>query len=715
MPGMRDHEAFIIEEFGGLWDRGDPESVPADHFIEATNVQFFDSGVETRDPLDKYHTDVALNNIYRVYDYVTVGPGSTGGPTLLVLTIAGGPGGTTGTIHHITSKAAAAIPFQVLSLAGMTDFGFVAINGRAYITPFHSLPDKQGINYEIGLPNQFLYVYDGKAITPARKAAGAPPYNGVSPSVANGIKPMIAYNDGATGTVTAGQHVFLTVFTGTFTGGITVGHGPVFSTILVAPGDKKVKLTGIPIGPAGTVSRQVVMSVVDPAFPGFFLVHDFGTDLVTRDLTIDKTDAQLTTTTAVNVGSPLTNDGLVLSNNVPGFCDLGFHLVGVVFETDSGYLTAPGPQFFGGNTYIDSSKGVQVANIPVPIPPTNVNVVKRHLVSTKAIPEYNGDQKGYQFFFIPKGTLPNMTDTQMNVSYYDSDLVADASHLIDNYSEIPAGVALNTYHSRLVLVGEGSYPEKEDGTPDTTKPDNRSVARVSMPGEPEAISKVDGLIIVPLDGNPLTNVQEFRDILYLFKRSRTYAYSDNRDEPATWQEEVIDQGVGAPVHGIASVLDSGGVNIDYLLIADWSGFMLFNGVFARPELSWKIEAFWANLDRNSFRYIQVSNDSLTKKIWITLPAGSQYTVLHADYGDGLDPKHIKWAKWTFDAQMYCTCLIEINKLILGAVDPNVTGFPPIAKWGVYYINPKKSSHIDTYYNGSVKIPDPTIRTALLGE
>ena len=37
------------------------------------------------------------------------------------------------------------------------------------------------------------------------------------------------------------------------------------------------------------------------------------------------------------------------------------------------------------------------------------------------------------------------------------------------------------------------------------------------------------------------------------------------DEPATWTEETLDQGVGAPVHGIATVLDSGGVNIDFLL------------------------------------------------------------------------------------------------------------------------------------------------------
>ena len=51
------------------------------------------------------------------------------------------------------------------------------------------------------------------------------------------------------------------------------------------------------------------------------------------------------------------------------------------------------------------------------------------LVSTKWIPEYNGDQKGYQFFFIPEGTLDNNTATELVVEYFDSDLLSDASHI----------------------------------------------------------------------------------------------------------------------------------------------------------------------------------------------------------------------------------------------------------------------------------------------
>ena len=256
--------------------------------------------------------------------------------------------------------------------------------------------------------------------------------------------------------------------------------------------------------------------------------------------------------------------------------------------------------------------------------------------------------------------------TTKTVEYFDSDLLSDASHLIDNFSEIPSCVNLNTYHSRLVLVGEFGTTETLTGLP-TGVTDNRSIARLSAPGEPEAISKIDGLLIVPLDGNPLTNVQEFRDVLYLFKRTRTFAYSDNGDEPSSWQEEVLDQGVGAPVHGISTVLDTGGVNVDFLLIADWSGLMIFNGTYARPELSWKIEDFWLALNRFEFRNVQLVNDSLSKKIWMTLPPPNQHVLLHANYGDGLDAKNIKWSKWTSQLNISCICLIDTNKVVLGAI------------------------------------------------
>ena len=648
MPGVRGHAPLVIEEFNGWWDRGDDESAPSDHFIVADNVQYLSSAVETRDGIDRY-LDLAVTQgqILRVYNYVM-----QTGQSLIFLKQGG-------EIYHAIGTDVLHGP--ILTIPTMEDFGFVAIAGRAYITPFKTYVNDVDENYELGVRDEFVYVYKGDG-TAARKAAGFPPTNETASD--GGKKPFIAFNSATDGVVTKDIHVICVAYNaGTI--------GPDVCAVVEAPGDKQIQLTNIPIGPGGTTLRTIVMTraidpkdyVADHSTYTYYFVETIP-DNTTTSKKINVADAALVAPSGVFGVGPTSTALLVRNTNTDGFCDYGFHLVGVVYETDTGYLTKPGPEFFGGNTYVDVKKSVKISNIPVS---PDAFVTKRHLVSTKWIPEYNGDQKGYQFFFIPEGTLDDNVTTELVVDYYDSDLLSDASHLLDNYSEIPAGVNLNTYHSRMVMVGDSSFPKLEDGTVDTTKPDNRSVARISAPGEPEAISEVDGLIIAPLDGYPLTNCQEFRDILYLFKRSRTFAYSDNSDEPATWQEEVLDQGVGAPVHGIAAVLDSGGVNIDFLLVADWSGLMQFNGTYARPELSWKIEDYWMSILRNNFRYIQVVNDTLSKKIYITLPPPIQHMMLHANYGDGLDAKGIKWARWIFDARISTICLIKTTKLILGAV------------------------------------------------
>lgn len=638
---VRGHDPFIIETFNGLWDRGDDASCPADHLTVANNVQYFESGVETRNPLTKWQNPAGLplGNIKRVFNYVM-----QDGQSLLVLT-------SGGTIYHLIGPNIQHGP--ILTIPAMTDFNMVSIAGRAYITPFTTYTDVSGQTYQLGLKDEYVYVYGGDG-TPARKTGGPTPTNG-------GLKSFLAFNDTGEGRVSKGIHLILIGFT-------DASITPVVRMI-EAPGDRKVQLTHLPKGPDGTISRMVSMTkVIDPKelvdgrmYTYYHALPIF--DNTTESIKLDVSDEELTVP-AVWTSNWFSYELLVINAPIPGYCDLGFHLVGVVFETDTGFLSAPGPEYFAGNTFINVTQKVQFYNIPTTTDPT---VKKRHLVSTKAIFDYNGDQKGYQFFFIPDGVINDTTITTAKaVSYYDSDLVSDASHLFDNYGPIPAGVNLTTYHSRLVVVGISTIPDLVVGPHETKRLDNRSVALVSAAGEPEAISKVDGLIITPLDGSPLTHCQEFRDILYLFKKTRTYAYVDNQDEPSTWIEEVLDQGVGAPVHGIATVLDSGGVNTDFLLITDWSGLMLFNGTYSRPELSFKIDDFWATLIRNNFHQLQIANDSIGKKVYITLPDPLRNILLYADYNNGMDAKSIRWAKWIFDAKMTSACLIETNKLILGA-------------------------------------------------
>lgn len=493
---LRDHTPFTIEDFNGLWDRGDIEEVPLDHFSECNNLQYIGSrGFGTRAGI-KPTQDVAapLRNILRFYNY----PMSDGN-TLLVL-IQGGD------IYHVVDSTTVLGP--ILSIATMTDFGFVAYNGRAYITPFTT--ETQGaLNIERGLTSEFLYVYLGDGSN-ARKAAGS--------------------------------------------------------------------------APTGT---------------------------------------------------------LVAANGAAGYTDAGFHIFGVVYETDTGYLTAPGAMvgFVTG-----AALSVSFSSIPTS---PSAAVVARHIVASRVILDFNGDLSGYELFFL--ATISDNTTTVLaNVSFYDQDLIDDATYLFDNYSEIPAGVNLCIYNNRLCLC---------------TTYDNISLILVSAVGEPEAISQIDGLCLVPPNGDPITNIIALRDVLYAFKRNKTYSFVDNGLEPSSWPLSAVDTAMGTGVHGIGTVIDSGSSNVDYLLVGSYNGIILFNGRYILPELSWKIASFWNTQDfKTKNRFIQILNDSVNFHLYVVL---TDRSVLHADYSNGFDPKKIKWTPWTFDAYINCLALINVSELILG--------------------------------------------------
>jgi hypothetical protein len=224
----------------------------------------------------------------------------------------------------------------------------------------------------------------------------------------------------------------------------------------------------------------------------------------------------------------------------------------------------------------------------------------------------------------------------------------DASHLFDNYAEIPAGAVLSLFHGRLCLASTFA-----DG----------NLTLLSAAGEPEAISQIDGILAVQPDSNPVTNLQELRDILYVFKRSRTVAFGDNSDVPATWLPTIIDTALGTSVHGVATVLDSGGSSVDFLIVCTYQGISLFNGLFIAPELSFKIEDYWKLLDRNEFRKIQIVNAPIQKEIYIVLPT---QLLLAGNYALGMDPKNMRWWPWSYIAAPNTVAIVNIDEIVLGA-------------------------------------------------
>ncbi len=341
--------------------------------------------------------------------------------------------------------------------------------------------------------------------------------------------------------------------------------------------------------------------------------------------------------------APPATPACVPANGAAGHTDAGAHLFAFLFETDTGYLSAP-----GAYALFTTSSTLSVSFTVIPISGAS-NVVARHLVATKVITDYTGNTTGYDYFFVPGASVAgNVTTTLSNISFFDADLLEDASHLIDNFAEIPAGANLSLYHTRLIIGA--TY-------------DEISVAYVSAPGEPEAINQVDGLLALPPNGLPITQHWELRDVLYVSKISSTYSYVDNDDVPSSWPLSIVDQAFGVPVHGIGTVNDSGAANVDFVVCATRRGIAIFNGKYITPELTWVVSQIWLDQEETDFRYIQIVNDSVNQCIYCALP---DRTILYGDYSNGLDPMQIRWMVWRFNFTVNTVALVNTNELIIAA-------------------------------------------------
>lgn len=358
-------------------------------------------------------------------------------------------------------------------------------------------------------------------------------------------------------------------------------------------------------------------------------------------------------------GTPPILGTFAAANGAAGTIEAGYHVIGVAYETNTGHITSFGTALINRN--VPGALKLNLTNIPVS---PDAYVVARRIYASKLVHpvDWTGDNEGYELFFVDR--IDNNTATTLTIDFYDAELLEDGTYLLELFEFIPAGVNLTTYHQRLVSIAE--YGEANvDPLLDTVA--NMALVRVSSPGQPEAVNQVDGLILVPNDGLPLTNAQEYRDVLYFFKNTRTYSVNDNGDVPSSWPVTTLDQGLGAGLHAIASVLDSGGISTDYLLIGNYSGIFMFNGGFINPQLTYKIDDLWLAIDRLFLNEMQIMNDTVTKIIYIAMPDRG---LLTGDYSVGLSPKDIKWSTWLFELEVTTIALINTNMLIIGS-----TGIP----------------------------------------
>lgn len=323
-----------------------------------------------------------------------------------------------------------------------------------------------------------------------------------------------------------------------------------------------------------------------------------------------------------------------------GNVELGTHLFAVCFLTSSGFITQPGPVSFA---VLAATGGLSVDLSALPIGPSGT--VGRVILATKAIQDYNGDQNGYQFFIVSSidgGIVEDNTSTTKTVSFFDSELIADATYLFTNRGLIPAGVCIANYNGRLCLGGING--------------DEHSVY-ISKPYDPEQMDTLTGFITVdPFEsGSGITNLFNHRGNFIISKRSKLYQVTDNQSDPVTWSTpSSIDEGTGTECFGVGTILDSKSQQTDRAFVADRSGLILYEGYAKRPEATWIVKDTWARINKTVFNLIQVNIETETSAIYVSLPLDGATTITHILYGYyanaygpyGFDPKMINWSLWT---------------------------------------------------------------------
>lgn len=232
-----------------------PDNCPQDHAICCENVSFTKPGeVLQRDGM--IVSENVGHNVVRMFLAVT----SHGD---FLLTCDG-----SGNVYSNDNST------PIFSNSGLTDFTCLNLAGRTYILPIVPFSDNP--------PN--LQVWDGIATT-TRDAAGNPPTTSFSAA------------DGSAGEVNVGVYQIAVSFI--TDSGFTTPPGPNAGTftaiVYTAPGNKKIDLSGLPIGGPEVIARQILITQANE-LEFFFIGESEGgliNDNTTTTTTLDFFDTDL--------------------------------------------------------------------------------------------------------------------------------------------------------------------------------------------------------------------------------------------------------------------------------------------------------------------------------------------------------------------------------------------------------------------------------------
>lgn len=319
--------------------------------------------------------------------------------------------------------------------------------------------------------------------------------------------------------------------------------------------------------------------------------------------------------------------------------EIGTYLIAVAYETDSGFITPPGPLIAGVFTPTSytapGGKKINLSNIPT----GPANILKRHILIT------HGD--GAEYFFLDSngGLIPDNVTTTAVLDFFNTDLVDSADYLFDVRESVPCGTNINIFASRLVISGFDDPDE--------------SLCRFSQSGDPETFDQtVENVIINKDDGYNIRTMGQIRDQFYLYKDVGVYVTNDNGDDPSNWDVFTVEKAIGAAnVRALSTVSATSmtGAHHDMHLIADKSGLYLNTGLLNFPDITFKVNDYWkSSID---FTKVDPFIDAKNKRVYIL--GGTDGTMLVGDYAEGIDAQAIKWSIWKLPNSITTAAILDI--------------------------------------------------------
>src|SRR5678815_5704615 len=338
-----------------------------------------------------------------------------------------------------------------------------------------------------------------------------------------------------------------------------------------------------------------------------------------------------------------------------GDLGVGKYLVAVSFETDSGFITSPGPATFG---QVDSPGGFRLNVANIPIGPEGT--VARRLLITKSIPAgfWTGNQLGYEFFYVPNGRIFDNTTTVLNdINFFDDDLVDSADYLFDSRSTLPCGLGLTIYNNRMCLWGVPGFEH---------------YVFFSKAIFVELFDQTAGLLYLdPSDAiSSITNVVDHETSLFIQTQDRTYVTVDNGSDPDTWRADPLDKAIGAEVFSVSKILDSRGTSVKRYFQGDKSGIYVYEGGgFQDPPFSSNIADLWDRINKKEFNKVQLVDDPEGKILYAAVPLDNAVECSHIISGDynnafnrygQLVGAQVRWSFWAFP-WLVSTIVLDSNQ------------------------------------------------------